>query len=202
MPAEAKPNYYERRTLDRNLGDRYLRLLQGRFPLLEVGCGSTSVANVSAACGLVVGLDNDIGALRRRGQPGLVLDLEDRRLPFRDGAFGSVLAKDVLEHVQRPWLLLREIHRVVAVDGRLLASVPMARPSRVWDDYTHIRGFTVRALEDMLRDSGFQPLETVVMGGVPLAGRLGFAQWLPQLMRIPFAALVFGRSYEILATRV
>lgn len=45
-------------------------------------------------------------------------------LPFRDGAFAVVHASHVLEHLQDLSQSLREIHRVLAPGGYLVARVP------------------------------------------------------------------------------
>jgi 2-polyprenyl-3-methyl-5-hydroxy-6-metoxy-1,4-benzoquinol methylase len=60
-----------------------------------------------------------------------------------------VVAKDILEHLTKPWLVLKEVRRVLKPEGIVLASVICYRGRRVWDDYTHVRGFTLRSLQRM-----------------------------------------------------
>ncbi len=77
----------------------------------------------------------------------------------------------------------------------------MARGSRVWEDYTHVRGFTARAIRDMLVDTGYRVLGHATNGGIPLTGRLGLADWVPHLMKLPLVSRYYGRSYEVVAER-
>ena len=55
-------------------------------------------------------------------------DLE--AMPFPDGAFGTIVCTEVLEHVPDPSTALAEIRRVLRPGGTLIGSVP-AR-SLVW----------------------------------------------------------------------
>jgi SAM-dependent methyltransferase len=187
--------------LDDALMARYLRLLDQRYPMLELGCGTVTLAHHRGTSGLVLGLDNDLPALRARNAPGVAVDLETNMLPLRSASIGSVLAKDILEHVQKPWLLLQDVNRALRPGGRLLVSVPLAMASRVWEDYTHVRGFTRRAIVSLLEDTGFHVLRTGVMGGIPLTGKLGLADYIPAMMRIPPVRWAWGRSHEVLAER-
>lgn len=56
---------------------------------------------------------------------GVELALDVRRLPFRDGAFGVVLASHVLEHVLEDHLALAEIRRVLEPGGLAILLVPV-----------------------------------------------------------------------------
>jgi SAM-dependent methyltransferase len=85
----------------------------------------------------------DIGAgplyladeLRRFFEPYITLDIEIRSprvnllgdaqsLPFSDKTFDTVISTDVLEHVQRPGQMFREIARVLAPSGVLILVTP------------------------------------------------------------------------------
>jgi SAM-dependent methyltransferase len=46
------------------------------------------------------------------------------RIPFKDRSFDSVLLDNVLEHIDSPALLFKEIKRVLKPDGILLIGVP------------------------------------------------------------------------------
>lgn len=66
--------------------------------------------------------------------------VRDRRLPFDDDAFGSVLAREVLEHVDDLDTMLREILRVLMPGGRLWFSAPFIFPLHDYEtgDYWRI----------------------------------------------------------------
>jgi SAM-dependent methyltransferase len=60
----------------------------------------------------------------RPGRNGLAVCADAHSLPFRDGAFGLIVAKDALEHFENPWQAMEEIRRVLKDGGTLVIWVP------------------------------------------------------------------------------
>ena len=85
--------------------------------MLDVGCGYQPYRRLFSHVDRYVGLDT----------PGSgVLDVsgDALALPFRAGAFDTVLCNQVLEHVPEPAQLLREVGRVLKPAGTLLLTAP------------------------------------------------------------------------------
>ncbi|MCL5961176.1 MAG: class I SAM-dependent methyltransferase, partial [Chloroflexi bacterium] len=95
-------------------------------PLLDVGCGEGFVVDFLHEQGFkapIVGLDADRVALAMAKQlGGDVLAGSATGLPFADASFPTVLCLEVLEHLTRPDLALRELARVSS--AYVIASVP------------------------------------------------------------------------------
>ena len=139
------------------------RSIPRRRPLLDVGCGNGGFVR---AC-----LDNGIDALgveafsassrlaARSGAP--VLQGTGESLPIATGAFDLVRLKEVLEHVQQPLSLAKEMRRALRPNGVFLAYVPTQWsqlypfPANFYDDYTHVRPFSRIGLQRLLEDAGF-----------------------------------------------
>lgn len=85
----------------------------------------------------------DVAAL-----PGVdvVHDLNRLPLPFADGEFAHVYAKDVLEHVNYVDVL-RELHRILRSGGTLAIQVPHFTSADNYIDPTHIRRFSIRTFD-------------------------------------------------------
>lgn len=184
----SKREYYEAGGIPEGLAKLYLRRLGDVELLLDIGCGVGSFARHAEQEEVtVIGIDRDERALNQATRFGEVIlsDLEVGRLPFEDETFDGVVAKDILEHLERPERLVAETHRVLCSGGTAVVSVPMPKPSVVWDDYTHVRGFTEDALMTMFRDYGFEIVSVTPMGGVPGAEKLGFISSLPTLLSVP-----------------
>jgi ubiquinone/menaquinone biosynthesis C-methylase UbiE len=94
--------------------------------VLDIGCGyGDMLAETSAA--LRVGVDLNPGALARAATcaPGahfVVSAVE--RLPFGSETFDGVICSEVLEHLDDPALLAREIVRVTSPGGSYCITVP------------------------------------------------------------------------------
>jgi SAM-dependent methyltransferase len=201
---QRKGRYYSRRLLDPSLVAYYYRHFGHVRRILDLGCGLGCMGRLKPEAAIeVYGLDIDEVAVAeaRQYENAQVWNLETPRLPFDEDYFDAVLAKDILEHLQAPWVLVAEIYRILRPGGVVMASAVMAKPGIVWDDYTHIRGFTRRALGMLFEDVGFDVLHIHKMGGVPLAGKLHLIKWLPWLLRFPPFDFLFGTSLEIKARR-
>jgi SAM-dependent methyltransferase len=130
--------------------------LRGR--LLEVGCGESPYrALVGPHIAWYVG--SDISALS--GHPDVLAD--GARLPFRGGAFDSVLCTQVLEHVPEPLAVLKEITRVLSPGGVAMISVPLN--SGVHMAPHDFMRFTEFALRDLAVRAGLEVTLVEERGG-------------------------------------
>ena len=57
--------------------------------------------------------------------PLALADLGRDTFPFPDKSVDVVVALEIIEHLENPWLFAREIHRVLKPDGMLILSFPM-----------------------------------------------------------------------------
>lgn len=115
------------RALIRSIEGRLL-LEQGPLPgpLLDLGCGDGHFAQVVLGS-VDVGLDLDVSKLAEAAGRQVYRRLHAgsaTRLPYRDGAFGSVLANCALEHIPDLHSVLREVRRVLVPGGLFVLSVP------------------------------------------------------------------------------
>ena len=125
------------------------------------------------------------GDIGRRPHIGARLDLS--QLPFRDGAFDSIICIHVLEHVDDDRAAIGEMYRVLEPGGWALISVPIRLDQPTFEDpsirdpaereaafgeTTHVRYYG-RDLEDRLARAGFD-VELDLASGVPESERLRF----------------------------
>jgi SAM-dependent methyltransferase len=180
----------------------YWSLLPGARRVLDLGSATGDLGLFKPNGVEVYGLELDpmLVAQTAPHEIAQVWDLnQSTPLPFPDAYFDAVVAKDILEHLEKPWLLLREIRRVTCPGGIILASVICERGHRTWGDYTHVRGFTMQSVRQMFTDVGLEVLGVWRMGGVPLTSRFNLIWLVPYLLRFPPFDWIWTSSYEIKA---
>jgi ubiquinone/menaquinone biosynthesis C-methylase UbiE len=85
-------------------------------------------------------------------------------LPFKDCSFNFLLCSDVLEHIDNPFLLLKEIKRVCKKKASIVIKIPNG-----WFDFMfiledHKRLFTKLSFEKLLENCKFKIIRSGEMG--------------------------------------
>ncbi|MBN1872775.1 MAG: class I SAM-dependent methyltransferase [Anaerolineae bacterium] len=95
------------------------------------------------------------------GKLNVLADLE--QLPFADGSYDAVICTQVLEHVKRPLVVLREAARVLRPGGELYLTAPQSwYEHQQPHDYFRFTSFGLRYL---FEQSGLTPVFVKPMGG-------------------------------------
>jgi len=129
-------------------------------PILDAGCGSGLMMKRFSEAGTVFGMDVDPGALAHCRSVGLrrLCTGDAAALPYESGAFGLVVAADLLEHCEDDGAVLGELRRVLAPRGTLLMSVPAY--GRLWSSHDvalhHTRRYSRRELIRKAEAAGFR----------------------------------------------
>jgi 2-polyprenyl-3-methyl-5-hydroxy-6-metoxy-1,4-benzoquinol methylase len=122
------------RWVERQRVKTIIRLLQPRAGdmVLEVGCGSGNVLEALPHGTKPVGIDLSSmlvteSRVRLAGRGGMIAQANAEQLPFPTGHFSRIICTEVLEHVQRPEVVLGEIARVAKPDAIIVISIPNER---------------------------------------------------------------------------
>lgn len=156
--------------LTSHLSGRYLGAHRGAR-LLDLGCGRGEFLHGFAQAGFdAIGFDRSRPTAPHFDEPVVVGDYERGGLPFRDGEFSVLFNKSVLEHVRDITPLLNECHRVLAPGGRMVSLVPdwTAQWRHFFDDWTHVRPFTLTGLRECIQTHGFRIVEAVRFRQLPI----------------------------------
>ena len=170
--------------------------LQEGDQVLDVGCGTGIVARRAAAHvgeqGTVVGVDINEGMLKvaRTAAADLTPTIEWRQgdataLPFPDDAFDVVFCQQALQFVEDPAVALREMHRLLAPNGRIAVSVLRSLEFNAGYEKlaaalerhagaeagmmmrSPFRGYTREELHTLAEDAGFdEPVVTIEISSV------------------------------------
>ena len=168
--------------------------------ILDVGCGTGWIAKHFPD---YTGIDGSPDAVARAAELGrnVVLGDVDERLPFDDASFDAVVMKDLLEHVQNPGAVVTEALRVLRPGGLAFASSPDAQ-RWVWDDYTHVRPFTIRGFRKLFADHRFEIVRSgheSVMPGTSIVSARTKAKRRPLPYRVAARTRLIRRNVWMLA---
>ena len=129
------------------------REMRGR--VLDIGAGDRDCLDVVGDTSLFVTMD-----INPRDHPTVVADAH--HLPFRSGSFDSVIARALIEHVERPERVVAEVSRVLRPGGLFTFSAPFIYPIHDAVDYHR---FTIYSIRAMARQNNFRIMRITSGGG-------------------------------------
>ena len=140
---------------------------QARGRLLDVGCGEKPYAAwfepfVDSYIGVELAATFAATAAGGRARADVVYS--GGTLPFRDGAFDTVLSVQVLEHTARPGALVAEMSRVLARDGLLILTAPFQ--FRLHEQPHDFFRFSPHGLRQLCEAAGLEIIETQAQGSL------------------------------------
>jgi SAM-dependent methyltransferase len=128
--------------------------VQEQAVVLDVGCGLRPYEDLFEHC-TYIGIDVDAsGRTEREKRADRLFD--GVQIPYEDARFDAVFCTQVLEHALEPEALLRDIHRVLRVGGRLLVTVPF-----MWGEHEppfDFRRFSSFGIRRVIEAAGFRVL--------------------------------------------
>lgn len=143
-----------------------------RGALLDAGCGTGRNLQEFGPPGARIGIDPSQDAVDFCHARGLddVQRADVTELPFADGAFATLMALDVIEHVDDDAGALRELRRVAERGATLIVTTPAYQWLWSHHDETHHhkRRYTRPALLVKLRDAGWLPRDATYFNTVLL----------------------------------
>lgn len=93
-------------------------------PILDVGTGMGTNLEALATRTLAFGTDISVSPLTSAQGHAPVAAADAARLPFRDASFAAAVCTEVLEHVDDPAAVFREIARVLRPNGLAFVTAP------------------------------------------------------------------------------
>jgi SAM-dependent methyltransferase len=128
--------------------------------IVDIGCGAGATLKQLEDLGEATGVDissHAVSYCRQRGCRRVCLS-EEYSLPFSDNKISLIVSLDVLEHLDYDYQHLREYHRILEDDGKILLTVP-ALPW-LWSGHDkanrHYRRYTRTQFKTLLEREGWK----------------------------------------------
>jgi SAM-dependent methyltransferase len=167
-----------------------------RGELLDIGCGNKPYEDlIRPHVTRYVGLDHP-DTLHSHDTVDVWGTATD--LPFPDGSFDTVVAFQVLEHVEEPGTMVREAFRVLRPGGVFIVTTPF-----MWGVHEAPRDFyryTEYGLRHLLSTAGFTEIEIEAQSGVWMMLGLRFSYFLEPWEQSRWRPIVV--PLELLAQRI
>lgn len=126
--------------------ETHARRLSG--DILDIGCGKLRrYARFCTSVKTYRTLDVDASF-----EPDIVGSAE--AIPLPDASVDAVICTQVLEHVEHPWIAMKEIARILRPGGKCLITVPQT--NELHEEPHDYYRFTKYALESLCRDNGLR----------------------------------------------
>lgn len=185
--------------------DLLTRISSSATNILEFGCGEGSLGEAlkrRQKCRVVgIEIDREAAAVARKRLDDVYCGDVREIVSILNDKFDWIVGGDIVEHLDEPWSFLNELRHIAAPGGHLLLSIPnVANASIINDllhgrfDYVymgmtcvgHLRFFTRRSIEEMLRIAGWSVVEITPQDPPPSAEPERLIEALT-LAKIPFS---------------
>jgi SAM-dependent methyltransferase len=146
--------------IERVLDDRIAP--QGAGDILDFGCGDGLLFPVLQKFGDPFGIETDASLLDPAGAWRSRIRSDPLRPdPAEAGRYGLIVALDVLEHIEHPASVVRELARRVRPGGLFVATVPAFQSMWTGHDTMnhHFKRYRLRELVQLVSDSGLKPID-------------------------------------------
>ncbi|MDP3973625.1 MAG: class I SAM-dependent methyltransferase [Candidatus Daviesbacteria bacterium] len=166
--------WYNRWTLD-----KFKKYLKG--DILEVGCGIGNFTDSLNEYGEIYAIDIDNSYINKvkelvYGRAGFG-DIETGEYFFKDKKFDTIVCLNVLEHIQKDEVAVKNLYKLLKDEGHLILLVPV-HPfmfGKIDESIGHFRRYTKEKIIQEINDAGFK---IILSRKLNFLGAIGW--WLAQ----------------------
>ena len=132
-------------------------------PILDIACAAGDFIAVKPE--IIEGIDLDEDNLRRAREKGFRvkrIDIDKGEMSqLESNRYEGVMGGWIIEHLDYPLEFLKEVRRVLKPGGTAVMLTPNIpyELDNFWDDYTHKRPFTKKALKMIAYNAGFTDIK-------------------------------------------
>tara|TARA_R110001592_G_scaffold164953_4_gene399104 strand:+ start:1464 stop:2156 length:693 start_codon:yes stop_codon:yes gene_type:complete len=171
------------------LSDHYLENFKNKkVKFLDLGCGRGT--QIKEFMQIFEGNFHGIDLSRSEIKNVTVksCNLEEESLDYESNFFDIVFSKSVIEHVSNTENFIREVYRVLKPGGVFIVMAPdwQTQMKNFYDDFTHVKPFTIRSLSAVLKTYGFEKVDVNLFTQLPLVWKYPLLQYLCDIIRCTF----------------
>ncbi len=186
-PEDSKNDYPKK--LCKYLSDNYLENFKNKkVTFLDLGCGKgTQIKEFMQIFeGSFHGID--LASSKIDNVSVKSCNLEKESLDYENNFFDIVFSKSVIEHVNNTENFVKEVYRVLKPGGVFIVMAPdwQTQMKNFYDDFTHVKPFTIRSLSAALRMHGFEKPDVDLFTQLPIVWKYPLLQYVCEIIRLTF----------------
>ena len=181
---EDSTNEYPKR-LSAHLSERFFNRKE-KSKILDIGCCTGKSLKLFGETGDFELYGVDIRDEEVEGINFKQCNIESDWIPYPDNYFDFVYSKSVLEHVRNTDNFLSESYRVLKPGGIFVGLTPdwKSQSDFFWDDYTHVKPFTLKGLRDALTIHKFKNASCEYFLQLPFTWKYPYLSFIPKLISL------------------
>lgn len=186
-PEDSKNDYPEK--LCKYLSDNYLESFKNKkVTFLDLGCGKGTQMKefMQIFEGSFHGIDLTSSKIDSVSVKSC--NLENESLDYENNFFDIVFSKSVIEHVNNTENFVKEVYRVLKPGGVFIVMAPdwQTQMKNFYDDFTHVKPFTIRSLSAALKMYGFKNSEVNIFIQLPIVWKFPILRYVCDIIRLIF----------------
>ncbi|MBU1055293.1 MAG: class I SAM-dependent methyltransferase [Proteobacteria bacterium] len=156
--------------------------------ILDIGCGKGNHLTGFSRCGMeAYGLDKRDECIESgRDFKVEYCDIENEPFPFEGNYFDYIFSKSVLEHVWNTDNFLQQSLHVLKPGGMAVFMTPDWRSqcSFFWDDYTHVKAFTRKSLQNAMIINGYSNVDCSYFLQLPVVWKYPWFEFVTKVIAL------------------
>lgn len=137
-----------------------LQFIPNNAVVLDIGCGIGYGSKIILTkASHWTGLDKYKSRKQRfmkdynRKNTKFIVQSANKRLPFKDNSFDSVLLLGVIEHIEKDMFAVSEVHRVLKDGGTFCCLAPLKMGEYKFGSVFHLREYTIETFKKLIETS-------------------------------------------------
>lgn len=155
--------------------------------ILDLGCGRGDLLNVFNSLGFdIYGADIAKSNIEVSSENIQYFDFNTETYKYPDNMFDVIYSKSVIEHISNTDHFIKEQIRILKPGGMLILLTPdwNSQMNIFYNDYTHIRPYTQKGLNNLLESYDFKEVNTEKFYQYPLYWKYPFMKIIPNILSI------------------
>lgn len=155
--------------------------------ILDLGCGRGDLLNMFSSQGFdIYGADIAKSNIDVYSKDIQYFDFNTDTYKYQDNTFDVIYSKSVIEHISNIDHFIKEQIRILKPGGLLILLTPNwnSQMNIFYNDYTHIRPYTQKGLNNLLESYDFKEVNTEKFYQYPLYWKYPFMKIIPKILSI------------------